>query len=86
MAYKDVFMLKDDEIFQVFTKCRELGALAMVHAENGSVITELEKEMLALGVTGPEGHILSRPEKVKFTIVLFGFCFLRISWFILARS
>jgi dihydropyrimidinase len=65
MAYKGVFMLQDDEIFQVFEKCRQLGGIAMVHAENGSVITELEKEMSKLGITGPEGHLLSRPEKVK---------------------
>jgi dihydropyrimidinase len=65
MAYKGVFMLQDDEIFQVFAKCRELGAIAMVHAENGSVITELEKEMSTLGITGPEGHLLSRPEKLE---------------------
>ncbi len=70
MAYKGVFMLQDDEIFQVFAKCRELGAIAMVHAENGSVITELEKEMAELGITGPEGHLLSRPEKVERTIVI----------------
>lgn len=60
-------MLQDDEIFQVFEKCRELGAIAMVHAENGSVIAELEKEMSKLGITGPEGHLLSRPEKVEDT-------------------
>ncbi|CAF1636140.1 unnamed protein product, partial [Adineta ricciae] len=63
MAYPGTFMLADDEIYQVFKKCRELGAIAMVHAENGSVIKELEKEMSTLGVTGPEGHLLSRPEK-----------------------
>lgn len=67
MAYKGVFMLEDDEMFQVFTKCRELGGLAMVHAENGSIIKELEKEVAVLGITGPEGHLLSRPEKVHRT-------------------
>jgi len=65
MAYKGVFMIQDDEIFQVFEKCRQLGAIAMVHAENGSVITELEKEMSKLGITGPEGHLLSRPEELE---------------------
>ncbi|UJR21231.1 hypothetical protein I4U23_024327 [Adineta vaga] len=65
MAYKGVFMLQDDEIFQVFAKCRELGGIAMVHAENGSVITELEKEVAQLGITGPEGHLLSRPEQLE---------------------
>jgi dihydroorotase-like cyclic amidohydrolase len=65
MAYSGTFMLQDDEIFQVFTKCRELGAIVMVHAENGSVIKELEKEMSKMGITGPEGHLLSRPEKAR---------------------
>jgi len=65
MAYPDSFMLRDDELFQIFTKCRELGAIAMVHAENGSLIKELEKEMATLGITGPEGHLLSRPEKLE---------------------
>jgi dihydropyrimidinase len=65
MAYSGVLMLQDDEIFQVFAKCRELGAIAMVHAENGSVIKELEKEMSQMGITGPEGHLLSRPEKAS---------------------
>lgn len=65
MAYPGTFMLADDEIYQVFKKCRELGAIAMVHAENGSIIKELEKEMSTLGVTGPEGHLLSRPEKAS---------------------
>ncbi|CAF3367667.1 unnamed protein product [Rotaria sp. Silwood1] len=65
MAYSDNFMLHDDEIFQIFSKCRELGAIAMVHAENGLVIKELEKEILKLGITGPEGHLLSRPEKLE---------------------
>ena len=65
MAYPDTCMLHDDELFQVFTKCRELGAIALVHAENGSLIKELEKEMSKLGITGPEGHLLSRPEKAR---------------------
>jgi dihydropyrimidinase len=65
MAYSGVLMLQDDEIYHVFAKCRELGAIAMVHAENGSIIKELEKEMSKIGITGPEGHLLSRPEKVR---------------------
>jgi dihydropyrimidinase len=65
MAYSGSLMLQDDEIFQVFAKCRELGAIVMVHAENGSIIKELEKEMSKMGITGPEGHLLSRPETVR---------------------
>lgn len=65
MAYSGTFMLQDDEIFQAFSKTRELGAIVMVHAENGSVIKELEKEMSKMGITGPEGHLYSRPEKAR---------------------
>ena len=30
MAYKDVFMLNDDEMYRAFTVCKEVGALAQV--------------------------------------------------------
>jgi dihydroorotase-like cyclic amidohydrolase len=41
MAYKDVLMLNDTEMFHAMTQCREIGALAQVHAENGSIIDEV---------------------------------------------
>ena len=31
MAYKDVMMLRDDELLEVFKTCRGIGALAQVH-------------------------------------------------------
>ena len=66
LAYKNVFMVNDDEFFQGLKRCVEIGALARVHAENGSVIAEKQKELLELGITGPEGHTQSRPEEVRF--------------------
>uniref|UniRef100_A0AC34QUV4 Amidohydrolase-related domain-containing protein n=2 Tax=Panagrolaimus sp. JU765 TaxID=591449 RepID=A0AC34QUV4_9BILA len=65
LAYKNVFMVNDDEFFQGLKKCREIGALARVHAENGNVIAEKQKELLAMGITGPEGHTQSRPEELE---------------------
>lgn len=65
MAYKGVFQLSDAELYHVFKNCRELGALAQVHAENGDLIHEGSKNMIAMGITGPEGHQLCRPEQVE---------------------
>lgn len=65
MAYKDVLMLDDSELYAAFEQCKRLGAIAQVHAENGSIIAQKTKELVAAGITGPEGHALSRPESVE---------------------
>lgn len=62
MAYKDSLMIKDECMIKVFKKCKELGSIAMVHAENGDLIEEGQKKIHECGITGPEGHLLSRPE------------------------
>lgn len=41
MAYRDMFMLRDPELIETFKACKELGAVAMVHAENGDIIAEV---------------------------------------------
>ena len=41
LAYKDVFMLDDSELYNAFKRCKDLGALAMVHAENGHLIEQV---------------------------------------------
>ncbi|XP_066589603.1 dihydropyrimidinase isoform X1 [Prorops nasuta] len=65
MAYKDLFMLRDSELIEAFKACKEIGALPMVHAENGDLIAENAKKLLEAGVTGPEGHEMSRPEEIE---------------------
>lgn len=43
MAYKGTFMLRDDELYAAFSRCKEVGAIAQVHAENGDLIAEVRK-------------------------------------------
>lgn len=94
MAYKDVYMLRDSELFQALQHCKDIGAIARVHAENGELVAEVgkvyylspfycilfpcpgnlrlffwlsfkgAKEALDLGISGPEGIEISRPEEV----------------------
>ncbi|EXB80476.1 hypothetical protein L484_004383 [Morus notabilis] len=61
LAYKGSLMISDELLLEGFKKCKALGALAMVHAENGDAVYEGQQRMIELGITGPEGHALSRP-------------------------
>ncbi|XP_006595545.1 dihydropyrimidinase-like isoform X1 [Glycine max] len=61
MAYKGILMINDELLLEGFKKCKSLGAVAMVHAENGDAVYEGQRKMIELGITGPEGHALSRP-------------------------
>jgi len=65
MAYKGALMVNDDEMYQSFLRCAELGALPLVHAENGDVVARLQQKYMAAGTTGPEGHAYSRPPEVE---------------------
>ena len=65
LAYKGALMVNDDELFSSFNRLSELGAIAMVHAENGDVVAEMTAKLLAEGNTGPEGHAYSRPSQVE---------------------
>ena len=65
MAYKGALMVDDDEMFASFKRCAELGALPMVHAENGDVVAQLQARLMAEGNDGPEAHAYSRPAEVE---------------------
>ncbi|XP_034756632.1 dihydropyrimidinase-related protein 5-like [Etheostoma cragini] len=65
MAYKDLMMLRDSELYQALQTCKDIGAIARVHAENGELVAEGAKEALELGISGPEGIEISRPEELE---------------------
>ncbi len=61
MAYKGAIMADDELLYNSFTRSLELGAMPTVHAENGELVFQLQKKLIEEGITGPEGHPLSRP-------------------------
>jgi dihydropyrimidinase len=65
MAYKGALMVDDDILFRSFRRCAELGATALVHAENGDVVAQMQNMFMAKGKTGPEFHAYSRPPEVE---------------------
>ncbi len=65
MAYKNAIMVDDEVLISSFMRAKELGAICTVHAENGELVFRLQKEVFDKGITGPEGHPLSRPPEVE---------------------
>jgi len=65
MAYKGAIMADDEILVNSFSKAIELGAIVTCHAENGELVYRLQQQIFDMGITGPEGHPLSRPPEVE---------------------
>ena len=65
MAYKGAIMATDEILVNSFNRALELGAMPTVHAENGEMVAQLQDKIFDMGITGPEGHPLSRPPEVE---------------------
>ena len=61
MAYKNAIMADDEVLYNSFSRALDLGAIVTAHAENGELVYQLQRKLLEMGITGPEGHPLSRP-------------------------
>ena len=65
MAYKGALMVDDETLFKTMEVAAKIGALVMVHAENGDAIDVLVKQALAAGNTAPHFHALTRPPELE---------------------
>jgi hypothetical protein len=52
MAYKNAIMADDETLVKSFRRALELGAIPTVHAENGELVYQLQRELLAKGIRG----------------------------------
>jgi dihydropyrimidinase len=65
LAYPGVLMVRDDLFFKCLEHTRDLGALTMVHCENGWAIDVLVQRALQEGKRAPIHHALTRPEELE---------------------
>lgn len=57
--------LNDAQIIRVLECCAKYGAIVIAHCESGDIIEFNASKLIKAGVTGPEGHLLSRPECIE---------------------
>ncbi len=65
LAYKGAFGIDDSELYQALRLAKELGVVVTAHCENETLVSETQKNLLAAGITGTEGHHESRPPGVE---------------------
>ena len=66
MSFKTYFAydhlrLDDAQTLEVLERIRDIDGVLCVHCENGTLVNEMQRRMIAAGITGPEGHPMSRP-------------------------
>ncbi len=61
----DNLMVGDAELLDILKSLKPMDGILGVHCENGPVINALQKQVLAQGLTGPQGHPVSRPPELE---------------------
>jgi len=59
------YRLKDDEVYRIFNKMKELGGLPAVHSENHEIVTYLRDYYSKSGFNSPIYHAKSRPSQCE---------------------
>jgi len=57
--------LSDRQVVSVLKACAKYGAIVVAHCENGDIVDFNADKLASQGLTGPEGHLLSRPECIE---------------------
>ncbi len=65
MAYPGVYYSDDGQILRAMQRSAELGALTMMHAENGIAIDVLRDQAASRGDTGSVWHGRTRPSRLE---------------------
>ena len=65
MAYKYMAMIDDLTLIRALEQAKKVGALVMVHAENGDAAYWLQNKFVAEGKTEPKYHATTRPPRVE---------------------
>lgn len=61
----DHLRLDDAQTMEVLEAIKPFDGILCVHCENGTLVNALQKRVLEQGITGPEGHPLSRPAECE---------------------
>jgi dihydropyrimidinase len=65
LAYKGAFGIDDNELYKTLRLAKELGVIVTAHCENAELVSEMQKQLVSEGKTGPEWHEPSRPVRVE---------------------
>lgn len=57
--------LNDKQVVNVLKACAKYGAIVVAHCENGDIIEFNTTKLANQGLTGPEAHLISRPECIE---------------------
>lgn len=69
MAYKNEYMLNDCNLYSAFDTCKELGAIPMVHAENGDIIDQVKGPVYIDGLTSKRAADILAPYREENKVI-----------------
>ncbi len=65
LAYKGSLDISDENLFELLSMGKELGAITTAHCENAAAIDSMQRKLVREGKVGPQWHEPSRPVRVE---------------------